>query len=520
MKMRSPKPIVSLIFFLIFTFVLAACLPEEDFDHDVPVVGEVEPENLEPSSPISEASQRETEITTFPSRPRYSPGELVEYIAQSGDTLPNLASRFNTSVDEILEANSFIPKSATTMPPGMPMEIPIYYLPLWGSPFQIIPDSHFVNGPAQVDFNTQEFVEGTTGWLKDYEGYVGDTNRNGAEIIDYAARNYSISPRLFLALLEYHSGALSQKQVPPEVLEYPLGIKEWRAKDLYPQLIWAANLFNNAYYEYRTSQLLSIEYRDGRLERIDPWQNAATVSLRNYFNTLYEYEDFVRATSPEGFADTYQTLFGDPWQNNVPHIPGTLLQPEFILPFEPGDVWAYTGGPHTAYGRGEPFAALDFAPPSKTPGCVRSGIWATAVASGVVVRSEIGQVMIDLDGDGDERTGWNIYYLHVATNGRIPLGSIVEQGDPIGHPSCEGGTSTGTHIHIARKYNGEWITAEGMTGVLPFTMEGWTAHYGSEPYLGTLTRSSQTVTACTCSNAASFIKSDRQEIEKEVSAQQ
>ena len=68
--------------------------------------------------------------TPFPTRPLYSPGELVDYTAQAGDTLPALASRFNTTVDEILAANTFIPRTATTMPPGMPMKIPIYYLPL------------------------------------------------------------------------------------------------------------------------------------------------------------------------------------------------------------------------------------------------------------------------------------------------------------------------------------------------------------------------------------------------------
>jgi LysM repeat protein len=40
--------------------------------------------------------------TPLPTRPSYKPGELVEYIAQDGDTLPALAARFNTTVDEIL----------------------------------------------------------------------------------------------------------------------------------------------------------------------------------------------------------------------------------------------------------------------------------------------------------------------------------------------------------------------------------------------------------------------------------
>jgi hypothetical protein len=178
------------------------------------------------------------------------------------------------------------------------------------------------------------------------------------------------------------------------------------------------------------------------------------------------------------------------------------VQPEFRLPFLAGVAWAYTGGPHTAYGLGEPFAALDFAPGANTSGCVPTQEWATAVAPGVVARSETGTVLLDLDGDGDERTGWVVFYFHVGTEGRAAVGAVLQTGDPVGFPSCEGGRTTGTHIHIARKYNGEWILADG---TLAFNLEGWIAHNGANAYQGTMTRNSQTITACTCSDAASQI---------------
>jgi hypothetical protein len=69
---------------------------------------------------------------------------------------------------------------------------------------------------------------------------------------------------------------------------------------------------------------------------------------------------------------------------------------------------------------------------------------------------------------------------------------LVEAGDLLGHPSCEGGESTGSHIHIARKYNGEWIPA---SGTIPFNLDGWIAHDGAAAYLGTLTRFTETVIA-------------------------
>ncbi|MBN1145932.1 MAG: LysM peptidoglycan-binding domain-containing protein [Anaerolineales bacterium] len=512
--MKIPKSLIPArwaALFLVMAVLLSACRPGVAL-----LSAGGQPEAAAQSYDLQAAAMPEaltpeaTPTSAFPSRPRYQPGELVDYTAQTGDTLANLASRFNTSVDEILEANTFIPASATTMPPGMPMKIPIYYLPLWGSPYQILPDSLFINGPAQVGFDIQAFVNSQPGWLKDYETYVADAQRSGADIVDYVAHYYSVSPRLLLALLEYHARALSSPTLDEEREEYTLGKRHWKYKGVFMQLVWAANLLNGGYYGYRTQHLAEIQHDDGRIERFDPWQNAATASLHNYFNTLLSYEDYVRAISPDGFIQTYSALFGDPWENVQPHIPGSLVQPEFLLPFEPGDVWALTGGPHPAWGTGEPYAALDFAPPSKSSGCVPSNVWATAVADGAVVRSTIGEVMLDLDGDGDERTGWNVFYMHVRSEGRPPLGTVLKQGDPLGHPSCEGGSSTGTHIHIARKYNGEWMPAEGIGGgVLAFNMEGWVAHNGSSIYLGSMTRNSQVVTACIYSNAASFIQSDR-----------
>ncbi len=441
--------------------------------------------------------------TPSPTRPVYKPGELVDYTVQTGDTLPALAARFNTTVAEIMEANPIIPQSATTMPPGMPMKIPIYYVPFWGSAYQIIPDSLFVNGPAQVNFNTVEFVSQHSGWLKDYQDYAGSATRSGAEIVDYVAQNYSVSPALLLALLEYKSGALTQPEIAEAYREYPLGYESVTRKGLYQQLIWSANSLNNGYYRWRAGNLLSIEFDDGRVEQFDPWQNAATVALHYYYNLILSFDEYQLAISPQGLVAAYRELFGDPWAQAQDLIPGSLQQPDLTLPFLAGGAWAFTGGPHTGWGTGAPFAALDFAPPSVNPGCVWSDHWSTAVAPGVVVRSETGIVVLDLDGDGDERTGWDIFYLHVATDGRAPLGVQLNTGDKIGHPSCEGGTSTGTHIHIARKYNGEWILAEG---ALAFNLEGWIAHNGSKAYLGTLTKLSGSVMANENPNAASFIE--------------
>ena len=440
--------------------------------------------------------------TPLPIRPHYSPGELVDYTAQTGDTLKSIAMHFNTTVQEILSANTFIPPDATTMPPGMPVKIPIYYQPFWGSQFQIIPDSLFVNGPAQIDFSSASFVSRQPGWLNGYEEYAFDDNRSGAEIVDHVAKNFSISPRLLLTLLEYQAGALSAPILPEQARQYPLGYPDYQHKGLYLQLVWAANLLNNGYYSWRNGNLIEFDHLDGTQERPDPWQNAGSVALQYFFSRNIEGAQYARAVAQDGFALTYSKYFGDPWNSVKPHIPGSLVQPSFNLPFLPGLAWAYTGGPHTGFGVGEPLAALDFAPGAISSGCTPSSEWVTAVAPGVVVRSEPGAVVLDLDGDGDERTGWVVFYFHIETKDRVSQGKLLQTGDQIGHPSCEGGRTTGTHLHIARIYNGEWILADW---AVPFDLEGWVAHNGSTEYGGSLTKEGSTIEACTCADAGSQI---------------
>jgi LasA protease len=443
--------------------------------------------------------------TPMATRPIFQPGELVDYTAQSGDTLKALAARFNTSVDEILHANPIIPADATTMPPGMPMRIPIYYRPLWGSPYQIIPDGLFPNGPAQRGFDTTAFVDQQPGWLKNYTHFAGGQNRRGGALIDLVAMNYSVSPRLLLAIIEYQSGALSNPEPPGPADRYPLGKKDYRSEGLYRQTVWAADLLNQGYYKWRIGRLLDFDLLDGRQERPDPWQNAATVAIQHYFSRIMNGEAYTRAISSVGLAETYRALFGDPWEYTEIFIPGSLQQPPMQLPFQRGAAWAFTGGPHNAWGDEEmPLAALDFAPPSLVGGCTPSSEWSTAVADGVIARNGPAIAVLDLDGDGDERTGWTVFYLHLEPGTIAPVGKKLKAGDPIGRPSCEGGRSTGTHVHIARKFNGEWILAEG---ILAFNLEGWVAYNGAAPYQGSLRRHGQTVNACVCSNKESQITS-------------
>jgi murein DD-endopeptidase MepM/ murein hydrolase activator NlpD len=215
-----------------------------------------------------------------------------------------------------------------------------------------------------------------------------------------------------------------------------------------------------------------------------------------YFSRQHSLNEWLRIMDQtSGFASFYQNMFGDPWaraERIGPLFPPALTQPEMTLPFETDSPWAFTGGPHSAWGDDGSLAALDFAPASSKTGCNPTPTWILSAAPGLVVRSGNGIVVVDLDGDGSEQTGWNILYLHVGHQDRVAKGEWVEMHDPIGHASCEGGISTGTHLHFARKYNGEWMTAGGP---IPFVLSGWTAVEGEKPYLGQLVKDDKIITA-------------------------
>ena len=310
----------------------------------------------------------------------------------------------------------------------------------------------------------------------------------------------SISPRLVLALIQYYTGWV-QGQPKPGLDEKRLFGFEYNSYNratptIYQPMRPAVQALLTGYYGWRAGNLSELTFPDGTTLRIAPGLNAGSVALQYFFSKQLNYADWLQAINPDtGFLSLYKSMFGDPWvrANELgPLFPSNFNQPNFTLPFEVGSLWALTGGPHPAWEAESAWGALDFAPAAAVSGCAVSSAWAVAIAPGQIVRSESSYVVLDLDGDGFEQTGWVVIYQHIAAKDRIPAGSLVSAGTRIGHPSCEGGEATGTNLHLARKYNGEWVAAGGP---VPFDLSGWIAHEGSAPYQGTLTKDGMTITA-------------------------
>jgi len=211
---------------------------------------------------------------------------------------------------------------------------------------------------------------------------------------------------------------------------------------------------------------------DGARAAMAPGINAGTAAVQSLFAQVYDREGWEVAVARTGFGATFTRLFGEPFGRAVePLVASGLAQPAWELPWGAGETWYFSAGPHGGWGLGSAWAALDFLPPGGETGCYVSAYWARAVASGVIARSDFGVALLDMDGDGYEQTGWSLLYLHIAKEGRAPVGARLLAGDPVGRPSCEGGNSTGTHIHLARRYNGVWMSP----GATPYELGPWEA---------------------------------------------
>jgi len=428
----------------------------------------------------------------------------VLYYSQSGDTLGAVAAHFGVGMDEI-NSSETISKTGL-IDPGTLLVIPDR-LTGYGPDIEIMPDSEVVYSVSATDFNATTYVIEAGGELSKYQEYLRTTGwTTGAAAIERLAVENSINPRLLLAILDYEGNWVTGKPTDYLHRDYPMGYVNEFEKGIFRQMTWATNQLYYGYYGWRSGTLTELRFPDGNTLRIAPTLNAGTVAIQYLFSQLHNQSDWQQIIDPNiGFPARFAEQFGDPWsraQSVGPIFPPGLVQPEMVLPFEPNREWAYTGGPHGAWEHEGPLAALDFSPSGDKSGCTESEKWLVASAPGLVVRSGNGVVVLDLDGDGYEETGWNLMYLHVATKDRVKLGLWVETDDHIGHASCEGGVSTGTHLHFARKYNGEWILADGP---IPFTLSGYVAHNGDIPYEGTLTRGDTTIVADQVGTAKSII---------------
>lgn len=421
---------------------------------------------------------------------------LDRYTVRAGDTLGAISARFDVALDELMRLNGITNPNALQI--GQQLKIPVVVTR--GAPGEkLLPDSEVVYSPAYASFDVDAVAQQFNGYLAAYRERVEGELLSGAQIVQLVAERYSVGPRVLLALLEHQGGWVTRAALTQTQIAYPLGTTE--RQGLFFQLSWAANRLNEGYYGKITGRLAAFRLKDRTRVRIAGNANAGTIAIQNFLAQVYGWDAWQTQIGTDGFLATYYQLFGDPQRFAIePLIPPDLKQPPLRLPWSDGELWYYTGGPHSGWGDLAAWSAVDFTPSdiAGSGSCLPSRLWAVAAAPGKVIRAERGRVMISLSDDDFQGKGWTLLYLHVATTGRVAGGTRVNVGDRIGRPACEGGESGASHLHLARLYNGQWIGAE----VLPLALSGWTIFPAERAYDGTMRRGAESREACDCRDEA------------------
>jgi len=441
----------------------------------------VTPTPLIPALPIPE-----------PAGPPYTYHTIAE-----GETLSYIAMRYDSSIEEITEMNDLSGEAAIIFA-GQSLRVPLQTGQT--APEQMLmPDSEVVYSPAYLDFDIETFINSQNGYLADYRQWVDNEELTGPQIVERIAEQFSVGPRLLLALLEYYGEWVTNPSPPQELIDQPLGPLNRYGGDLYRGLGFTANRVNAGYYGYKRDGFWVYELANWEQAITPTGLNAGTVGVQNILAVhAADWESWLEQLQPEGFMATYRALFGDPFQYTFePVVPITLTQPQLTLPWRSGDQFYFTGGPHAAYADGSGWAAIDFGPPDVLGNCYYSDVPSTAAADGVIVTARQGEVNIDLDGDGQIQTGWGLFYLHIVLDIDTPVqvGQQVKAGDVVGYASCEGGLATSSHLHFARRYNGEWIEAGGP---VPMDLDGWVVQPNLIPYSGNIARGDEVRESCEC----------------------
>jgi LasA protease len=461
------------IFYVVVSFILVSCA------NNTPQVIVITSTFLPTSSePIIATPINPTQVSVIEPKPtvaNVSSATLPsEYIVQPGDTLSAIAVNYNLSLQSILTINRI--QNADLLEIGQVLifpESPSSFTPN----FQIVPDARLINSPSVINFQVGTFISSQPGYISVATDTVSTRLADGTvlqelltaeAVINRVSLEYSIDPRILLTLLEYRAGWLSQSNVSDDLQVYPIisaensnGIDR---SGLYKQLSWLSNELNHGYYGWKYRGRNIVDFQDGTRFIYEPTLNAGTVALQYTLALNNSVSQWSLDVSENGFSATYQSYFGEAFVDNIELIQYPLSQPELTLPFPSGDIWRFTGGFHGGWGGGSAWASVDFAPPDDRQDgdsfCYISQFPVTAVSSGVIARVGGGALVLDIDSDGYESSGWTILYLHLSIDPTLTLGQAVQVGDKLGYASCHGGFSTATHLHIARRYNGEWIPAD------------------------------------------------------------
>ena len=357
-------------------------------------------------------------------------------------------------------------------PFGPPLQSAWNMNPLQEISEPLITDDQFVWGPNVGDFDIATFL-----------------NRRGSPLAAYAdevalwAGYSSVNPQVLLAVLELRYGTVDhfadgadRATVESQIETTALDLATAFYEHLYT---WGARAEDGVADRLPPSLVLA----DGMIVAIESaTTTSGTYALQRVLSEgsdLATFQALTARADAGGFSATFAELFpgvdllAEDNPINPTDAPADSL---FQLPFPLGATW-YFNGPHSWNGDNTPpFSSMDFfqggadcdSPPA---------LYAVATAAGSAIRRYSCWMEID------HGAGWTTSYYHLRN--LVGSGTQIRNGR-LGSIACEvcaGGYATGPHVHWSLKYNGAYVSLEGVK------LSGWTVHVGPTAYFtGSLER--------------------------------
>ncbi len=294
-----------------------------------------------------------------------------------------------------------------------------------------------------------------------------------AEAISHYAAVSTTSPKVLLTLIEQQSGLLTTHDTTPEKVALAFG----KLSDKYgfnQQLEDIAGRINLALYQ-------TPGYTESITNPSLPDNLAARKIIQSIFSAEknFAFEQSIAVNEINHFNKIYRQLFpqiSNPMEeatnsNTTAVPPSNFLQ----LPFPIGEAWS-NGGSHTFTGSGAyPQSSLDF-----NDGGVWGGnidhLWVVASAAGRVVVHSSCNVEVVHD------NGWSTAYYHL-DNVQVQTGDVIGINTPIANYAnnrsqalCEGGSSSGPHVHFSLKKDAQYFDLDGVA------LSGYVVSTGNDSY--------------------------------------
>jgi len=161
---------------------------------------------------------------------------------------------------------------------------PFAGLPVPFSNTLVIPDSFMVPGYWDQAFSTEAFLQQRGGAIKNFVDKK--TNCKASVLIDDAARNHGINPKLLIVSLQREKGLIRRSDLKQKDMDWACGVGAWdgkrkwdeRFKGFGKQVDAAARTYHNRFKGFSKGEALTLDYGETELAP----ENAATYALYVY----------------------------------------------------------------------------------------------------------------------------------------------------------------------------------------------------------------------------------------------